>query len=136
MSVERLLVGAGVAGVAIAVAAGLWIAGAPSEQRALRLDAQRTVDLRQLALALDRYWREMGRLPDQLDDLVDGRRLSRLPLDPIAATPYEYAVTGTRRYRLCATFGRATPGDEAGDFWSHDAGRDCFDLDQSASRAE
>jgi hypothetical protein len=46
--------------------------------------------------------------------------------DPSGA-PYEYEITGSETFRLCATFQRSSAEQGRGaDFWSHDAGRQCF----------
>jgi hypothetical protein len=44
---------------------------------------------------------------------------------------YEYRVLGSDKYELCAQFKQASarPGSAPGDFWYHDAGRQCFQLD-------
>lgn len=44
------------------------------------------VQLQNLALmreAIDKYYGDKGRYPDQLDDLVSGRYLRAIPLDPL-----------------------------------------------------
>jgi hypothetical protein len=74
-------------------------------------------------------WNQTQQLPAGTAELVDGRSMTRLPLDPSAKTSYDYRVTGQRQFELCATFSRASPPQESGDFWAHEAGRKCFALD-------
>jgi hypothetical protein len=46
--------------------------------------------------------------------------------DPVTGAPYEYAARGPEQYTLCAVFAGGS-ADEA-DFWSHGAGRQCFEM--------
>ncbi len=134
MTPHRIAAYAAVAAVAAAIAAGLYLSGSPTEQRLLRLDERRVSDLRTLANALSRHVTETGRLPDTLDALVDGRRLTRLPSDPASEEPYAYVVTGSHAFELCADFDRESAPRMQGDFWSHSAGRACFSFDYSGLR--
>jgi hypothetical protein len=129
MNGHRLAAIFSIAAVVAAVAAGLWSIGSPSEQRLRRLDERRVADLTQLSQTV--YWHQDQRdaLPSSAAELVDGRRLSRLPLDPSTEEPYEYRVTGERKFEVCAVFDRASPPEDAKDFWYHDAGRRCFEFD-------
>jgi len=122
--------------VAGAVAAGLLVTGSPAQQRQQQLDARRVADLRALSFAATARWTETQQLPKGTAELVDGRRMSRLPADPVSKTPYTYRVTGQRQFELCATFDGASPPQEIGDFWAHEAGRKCFafDVDEKAQR--
>jgi hypothetical protein len=132
MNARRFAPWASIFVVAAAVVAGLFFVGLPSEQRVLRLDERRIADLRQLQYAVDAYWYEHRELPGNLAGVVDGRRLSRLPLDPTSDQSYEYRATEERRYELCATFARPSPVEDARDFWSHEAGRKCFSFEVTA----
>jgi hypothetical protein len=129
---------AAVAAVVAAVVAGMSVLGSPSSQRSRRLDQRRLDDLRAAAGSIDLYWTRNGQLPGSLDELPGELLPQGLPRDPETAQPYEYSVAGENRYRLCATFTRASSTDEAhqprGDFWWHAAGRHCFDLE--AKRVE
>ena len=137
MNVQRVLAWSSAAAVAAAVAAALWIAGSPAEQRLLRLDEQRLSDLMRLTRALDAYWQENERLPARLDELVDGRRLSRLPADPAGGAAYEYRVAAPAEFELCAEFSRPSTDDTpVQDFWHHEEGRHCYAFDLLGGRAE
>jgi hypothetical protein len=115
--------------VAGAVIAGLWLVGSPDQERLRRLDARRVDDLQGLVRAVDLYYRNNDSLPGELETLVDGRTLSRLPLDPVTEAPYEYRQISADEYELCADFSLRSQEAVAGDFWFHDAGRRCYSLD-------
>jgi hypothetical protein len=129
MNGNRLAVAGSIAAVVAAVAAGLWVIGSPAEQRLLRFDERRDADLRELAQAVNRHQSEERALPASTAELVDGRRLSHVPLDPATGEPYEYRVTGEREFELCAVFARASRAADVKDFWDHEAGRHCFELE-------
>jgi hypothetical protein len=129
MNGHRLAVAGSIAAVVAAVAAGLWVIGSPGEQRLRRLDERRASDLVQLSQAVIWHHNERRALPASAAELVDGRRLSRLPLDPATDEPYEYRVTGERKFELCAAFARASRAEDANDFWYHEAGRRCYEFD-------
>jgi hypothetical protein len=123
--------------VLAAIAAGMLALGSPSEQRARRLDDRRLEDLRSLAGAIEDHWSEHRELPRSLDELPAAFESSRH--DPETGEGYEYSVGAENRYRLCATFSRdATveqrrPPPGVGhldvEFWTHGAGRECFDVE-------
>ena len=127
MKTQRLAALGSVVVVGAAVVAGLVFVGPPSEQRMLRLDEQRVYDLMQLQYAVDSYWDEHRELPGTLPDVVDGRRLSQVPLDPASDQSYEYRATEARRFKLCAMFAR--PAEDARNFWFHETGRKCFSFE-------
>lgn len=151
----KIFVGVVVLMVAAAVATGLYLAGSPERVRDLRLDETRANDIQQIANAVDNAYGRDAALPASLDDLkAHCTQDCYLPsvLDPKTRAPYEYAVTGTTTYGLCATFddvtqktdqygnptrpmetapaagpyGKPYPGDRG---WSHPAGRFCYALD-------
>ena len=129
MNGHRLAVAGSIAAVVAAVLAGLWSIGSPSEQRLRRLDERRVSDLTQLSQAVHWYHTERRALPAAASDLVNGNRLSRLPVDPSTEEPYEYRVTGERQFELCAVFARSSRSEYADDFWYHDAGQRCYTFD-------
>jgi len=129
MSVNRLAAIASSGLISIVVIGGLWLAGSPSEQRLLRLDQQRTAHLQQLSSALTRYWNDHSMLPPQLQQLVDGQNLTAVPVDPVTGSSYDYRRTATATFELCGAFDRDSIEASVNDFWSHQAGRHCFDFD-------
>jgi hypothetical protein len=126
-----------VAAIVVVVAAGLFVAGAPSEERARRLDERRLQELRDISYAANLYLDRHKRLPVSLPELAaEGGSSIRLQ-DP-EGRPYEYRVTGEKTYELCATFQRDSSEQSprmAGDFWSHGLGRQCFQLERKESRS-
>ena len=128
MRTQRVAAWASGLAVAGAVAAGLSIIGKPSEQRLVRLDERRVMDLRMLTNAVNRYRGQRQELPARAEDVVDGQITTRLPLDPESRQPYDYRVIDAGHYEVCATFSRRSREPPA-DFWSHEAGRRCFSLD-------
>lgn len=126
MTLEKVAAAVSAVVVVAAVVAGLVVSGSPGEQRLRRFDDQRVSDLMELSRALDSYWDTEAALPASLDLLVDGRRLTRVPVDPATDAAYEYLVDASEAYRLCADFARPSGEDARGDFWAHEAGRTCF----------
>jgi hypothetical protein len=131
MTAHRLAAYASVAVVVAAIAVGLYFSGSPAEQRLVRFDERRVEDLRSLASALSRHVVETGALPESLQALVDGRRLTRTPRDPATGEPYEYTIIGERAFELCAEFSRPSQEELYDDFWGHGRGRTCFSFDYS-----
>lgn len=113
---------------AVAVVAGLLLAGSPAEERDRRVDALRLAALQQLASVISVYYEESGALPAQLAALVDGRNLQELPKDPVSGELYEYQPEADDSYALCASFDDASEEGEVAEFWMHEAGHNCFRL--------
>ena len=128
MRTQRVAAWAGALAVTAAVVAGLSIVGSPSEQRLIRLDERRVMDLRMFAGAVNRYRGQRQELPTRVEDVIDGQITTRLPLDPDSQQPYDYRVIDAGRYELCATFSRRSR-EPSNDFWFHEAGRRCFSLE-------
>lgn len=134
----RLLLAAAIVVMLGAIVAGLYVLGSPGHQRDLRLDQRRVDDLAVLSRAIDGYAKLHTTLPADLRTLDLGPDATRFTEDPVTAAAYGYAVTGTRNYRLCATFAAATPPVEVTGFGAmptldgvrrpHPAGPHCFDL--------
>ena len=128
MNVSRLFALAGSLAVIMVVLAGLYLGGSPSEQRLFRLDERRVDDLRRLARVIEAYWDKTQRLPQELEELVDGQRLGSMPLDPLSRTTYIFEPIALNAYRLCAEFSRSSQNPKPKDFWAHKAGYQCFDF--------
>ena len=131
MTPNQIWAAVGSAAALAAVAVGLYVAGSPSEERALRLDERRVADLQRLASAIDAYRNENGALPPGFEQLMTGRRLPDVPVDPVSGAPYTYEILGEDEYRLCADFERASRPAEPRGFWTHAAGTQCFDVDRA-----
>lgn len=128
MNIDRVAALVSSIAVAIVVIAAFLLIGTPEEQRQQRLDDRRVAHLQHLAHAVDAYWKDHDALPGSLTELVDGRRLSRLPRDPVNGETYDFHATAPASYRLCATFD-APYGGGPEHFWNHPAGRQCYDFD-------
>lgn len=132
-------------GAALTMVVGLWLSGTPGAARAMQLDRHRVESLMRIRAAVTEYYRIRGAVPAALESLTTvPAGASREGLaDPVTGELYGYAVVDSARYRLCATFDRATPvagsraptapgSDDA--FWAHPAGDHCFDLDAAHKR--
>ena len=128
----RAQIAAAVATLAVgsAVIAGIFVLGAPSEERVFRLDDRRVRDLTAIAGSVDVYWMRYQRLPRALEDLRAELGAAVSLNDPASGAAYEYRVLDDgSAYEVCATFERDSSSVERpafGDFWSHRAGRQCF----------
>jgi hypothetical protein len=129
MTANQIWALGGSAIAAVAVVAGLYVAGAPSEERALRLDERRVEDLMTLTRAVDSYRLANGALPQNLDQVIAGQRLRNVPVDPVSGHPYTYEISDNDSYHLCAEFSRPSRSLEPTNFWGHQAGRQCFEMD-------
>jgi hypothetical protein len=117
--------------VLAAVAGGLVFLGPPAEQRARSLDERRIEDLRGISRATDLYWTRHMRLPESLTALSGEPGTSIVSRDPGTDELYGFQRLGGETYELCGVFERDSSDGQAratGDFWSHGAGRHCFQL--------
>jgi len=117
--------------VTLVLIASFVILGSPGEQRLVRLDELRIAHLVQLTEAIDDYWEARDELPLKMSELLDGRRLSRMPSDPETGLAYEYEQLDPNNYQLCASFDRPSASQLTVDFWIHDVGRGCFTFTHS-----
>ncbi len=128
MSMNKAFAMLGSVAVAIAVISGLYLGGSPADQRILRFDERRAQDLRAISRAIERRWDKTERLPEALDELVDGQTLRSVPLDPVTESSYVYEPGSDNTYRLCADFVKPSVLTDPTDFWTHDAGYQCFEF--------
>lgn len=130
--------------VIIAIAAGFFIVGTPSEIRKQKQDAIRVGDLQNIQWQIVNYWQQKEVLPVTLDALSDPISYNVIPNDPETKALYTYEATGALSFKLCATFAmvggmegsiegpRAMPVEVSvvkgtPDNWQHAAGEVCFD---------
>jgi hypothetical protein len=133
----KAFVGAVVAIVTITAVGGLWTAGSPSAERAHRFDDRRISDLQSISYAIDNYWGINKSLPKDLETLSKTRDVYVGSIvDPETSTPYEYTLTDSDSYTLCAEFATATPANEDprintvnSRYWEHSEGHACFNID-------
>ncbi len=128
---RRLVTLAAVLSVVAAISAGLFAIGAPSEERARRLDATRIQDLSGISESAKVYFDRHQRLPASLEELSQEGGMGIAIRDP-EGRPYEYRVTGANTYEVCAVFRRDSSerAGGRGSFWSHGPGRRCFQLNK------
>lgn len=133
--------------VLVAVIAGFFIAGSPSDRRTARFDERRVQDLSSIQSQIITYWQNKKVLPPVLGDLTNDILNITVPVDPKTAESYEYKILGGLKFQLCATFETESRGDinaiglktapldtlEAVDtmainsVWDHGIGRTCFE---------
>ena len=125
----RILLGGATVVVVAAVVAGIIVLGAPSEERARRLDARRVTDLRQLSQAIVYYHQQRDRLPASLEELSTFETVNVATRDPVRGDTYGFHVVDATRFEVCATFDRSSQEERAtraDEFWAHRAGVQCF----------
>ena len=123
--------------VTAAVIAGIYVLGSPLDERARRLDERRVEDLSGISQAIDVYWTRQSTLPASLDRLRPETGANVTVGDPVTGAPYEYRTVEGGKYELCATFegeSRETAGRPTAGFWTHLAGRQCFEREAKAIR--
>ena len=127
MSGRKIFAGLVIAAVVLTVAGGLYMLGSPSEERTRRLDERRVSDLQRLQLAIDLYRTRHQRLPASLDELNKESGTEIFSRDPVTGQTYDYRVIDGSKYELCATFDSRSQ-EPVRVFWSHRAGRQCFQV--------
>jgi hypothetical protein len=131
-----------IAVVAALIIAGFFVVGSPREERLRRFDERRVQDLQFLQSEIVNYWRGKEKLPDNLAELEDSIRGTKIPSDPENTQPYVYEVLGAESFKLCAIFslaGAGTPliqspepasvesSELLGQNWDHRGGPTCFE---------
>ncbi|MFH1575584.1 MAG: DUF5671 domain-containing protein [Candidatus Nealsonbacteria bacterium] len=131
--------------VIISIIAGFFIIGTPQKQRLRRFDEQRVSDLQVLQNQVVNHWVQKEALPQNLGALEDSISGFSVPKDPDTDASYEYAITSTLSFELCATFKTSTKdfnvvykgsrdfyaepmyyGSSFQQNWDHEAERTCF----------
>jgi hypothetical protein len=122
--------------VVSSVSYGIYLVGSPGSQRSLKFDERRVADLNNISRAIDIYWNESGKLPENIDALQGRRVYIRSAQDPETGEPYEYRKLSEKGYELCAVFNidsatldREFPPSFSERVWEHSAGRVCFGLE-------
>jgi hypothetical protein len=113
--------------VAAAVITGVVILGAPSAERARRLDLRRVSDLEGIQNAVNFYYTERGKLPPSLEELAAAPGV-RIGSDPVTGASYGYRALGVEEFELCGTFERVAEARVSSgvDVWQHPSGEHCF----------
>lgn len=125
--------------IAASIGYGFFLVGSPAKQRDLRFDEQRTSDLQQIQNSAANYRQQKNALPTNLAELATVGYT--VPADPETGQQYEYAVTGSLSFRLCANFKTVSNSAAGASYsyysqaglttvpqnWAHGAARACFD---------
>lgn len=135
----KVFLGIAILVVVSSVSYGIFLV-APWDQRILRFDQRRVSDLTIISHAVNAYWDETDRLPENLTDLQGRRAYIRSAEDPESTEPYEYRVLSERGYELCAVF-TTDSVDQTQEFppafsetiWEHSSGRVCFGLEAESA---
>jgi hypothetical protein len=148
----KLLTWAAIIIVVASILGGLFIAGSPGDMRKRQYDTRRAADLAEICSAVDAYFQEKDRLPAGYTELnaPGSPHPVNSTADPLSGAPYQYSVSDSNTYVLCATFetdtrhGANRPGGPTrvqtagplrGRFENHAATRACFTLHPSPSQA-
>jgi len=110
---------------------GIMQLEAPGQVRLRRQDDVRVQHLSELESQVNFYAQTNQALPADLSMVV---LRDDVKVDPITGVPYEYRVTGTMTFELCATFETSNKTADVtepypayyGSPWLHDAGKTCF----------
>jgi hypothetical protein len=126
---DRMMAALSSAVVVLMVILGFFQLGSPREQRNVRADSERVLQLYRFSAEIRSYWTahasQLPHIINQLPGFVQAN-------DPITHAPYEYHPRQGSQYELCATFARSSDQNQVGpgnDQWTHPAGRHCFQLD-------
>lgn len=118
--------------VALTIAIGLWLSGAPAGARKAEFDRQRLQDLSQLSNELLEHRRSTGRLPADLEAWWRETRTGTglRAHDPETHALYTYVPVTPDSFVLGATFSRpdsiGPDGSFVAPFWTHGAGEARF----------
>jgi len=132
--------------VALGIVIGFFAAGSPETARKRAFDSERASNLNELSNCIERYARDLGRLPDSLDELSRSPRYvdcAAAMRDPETRQTYEYRIVTPSRaegpatladFELCASFSLASasersrpaiPGERYRIWSEHGVGRSC-----------
>ena len=109
-----------------------FIIESPAVSRNKAHDLTRAGDLTNIKYAIDGYYGEYNKLPENLADLKINNAYLKLN-DPITKQPYEYKIIDETSFQLCSEFeysNKDLASQEAymyGTEFSHEAGLNCFD---------
>lgn len=129
--------------LALSIIGGFFIVGSPAQQRKIRFDEQRIMDLQNIQSQVESFFASQKTLPKTLTDLEGTGFGFIVPRDPETNAPYTYTTSATKGFRLCAVFTTtldatnpatrgstqvAVPYGAATPNFSHKAERTCFDF--------
>lgn len=135
--------------VVLTIAAGFFLVGSPQKARIYKQDEQRIQDLQFIQSEIFNYWQHNKTIPNNLDQLNDEIRGTKMPKDPKSGENYKYIPENDAAFSLCANFeiqninasttikSFVSPANKYNqpydtqyysnqDNWSHDKGLVCF----------
>jgi uncharacterized membrane protein/type II secretory pathway pseudopilin PulG len=113
---------------------GFAVLGSPRTQRLYKYDDQKVNDLTNINSAIQNYYSTKSALPKDFTELGTINYYVT-QLDAQTQKPYEYKITGSTTYELCADFNKASPDTtQPSNYtrpigytsWTHPVGRYCF----------
>ncbi|MDP2671639.1 MAG: hypothetical protein Q8P13_04260 [bacterium] len=121
---------------------GFSLTGSPFDARGKQFDQTRVSNLSNLKYSIESYYNRNGKLPSTLSDLSSNTDYyygssRNSTKDPDTGKDYEYSVTSTTSYKLCATFSAPSEttaksaysySNSSNTDFSHPKGRHCFSL--------
>ncbi|MDD4830929.1 MAG: DUF5671 domain-containing protein [Candidatus Pacebacteria bacterium] len=127
--------------ILVSIIYGFFLVGSPAEQRDLRFDEQRIMDLQQIQGFAIEYWQQKKDLPQSLNEM--SKLGYRTPTDPETGEEYQYIPAGELSFRICASFNTVFKPEPAASKifyysqrgvsavpqdWEHGIGLSCFDI--------
>ncbi len=100
----KIFVVAVVLSVLLTVGYGIYVVGAPTTQRLVRLDQQRVSDLQNISFAISSYWDRNKELPPSLEALQEPQYFVQAIQDPETSQPYEYHILNEDTYEPIPKF--------------------------------
>lgn len=121
-----------IAVVFAALVAGLFFVDSPRLTRDRKEDLATMDRFSRIESAIAQYYSEKQKLPDSLDELIEGvGMVSKQDLvNPVSHEEIGYKIINKEFYELCATFKTSNKEDYRIDYyqskWKHDAGYKCL----------
>jgi len=118
--------------VITSIVSAVLIMEPPSQQRKRKLDTRRVNDLQNITRGVETYWKRHKAIPPNLNALSKDPGSDITFTDPATSVPYGYEVTGSKSYKLCATFETDSSSNELQPYnglgiWGHAANLQCFE---------
>lgn len=86
---------------------GFRLAGSPLDKKNIKEDTERLSNMSNVKYAIENYSKQYQSLPESLDE-ISKKMAVTLPVDPKTEQSFEYKITGTNSYSLCAVFATDT----------------------------
>jgi len=117
----------------------LLIVESPTQTRNRKMDNNIISSLSQIESEVNNYYAKNKKLPQNFEELKKNSEYLTADIfqDKATGKMYEYKITGTKAYELCADFITSNKEDKSnlndywGNMWKHEAGRQCFKKDIS-----